>query len=78
LWRNDSAERFLANRAFWNYVGEPEVTREPWEFDPKNPEQSLLALKQLYVIAQLVTELGFSKPPPFGMEILQGKRGGYG
>lgn len=63
MWRNDSAERFLANRSFWNYVGEPQATREPWQFDPQKPEQSLISLKQLYLIAQLVAELGFLNRP---------------
>lgn len=64
MWRNDSAERFLANRGFWNYVDEPQATREPWEFDQEKPETSLEALKELRKIALLlVTELGFLSPP---------------
>ena len=64
MWRNDSAERFLANRSFWNYVHEPQATREPWGFDQEKPETSLEALKELRNIALLlVTELGFLSPP---------------
>jgi len=64
LWRNDSAERFLANLPFWNYVGEPEVIRGHWEFDPQKPEQSLKSLGELRAIALLlVTELDFLSPP---------------
>jgi hypothetical protein len=64
LWRNEGAERFLANLRFWNYVSEPEPTRVPWEFDPQNPEQSIKSLGELRNIALLlVTELGFLSPP---------------
>jgi hypothetical protein len=64
LWRNDSAERFLANPPFWNYVGELEVTLGHWEFDPQKPEQSLKGLDELRNIALLlVTELDFLRPP---------------
>jgi len=64
LWRNDSAEKFLANLPFWNYVGEPEVTRTPWEFNPQKPEQSMKSLGELRSITMLlVTELGFLSPP---------------
>jgi len=64
LWRNKSAEEFLANLPFWNYVGEPEVTLGPWEFDPQKPEQSIRSLAELRNIALLlVTELDFLSPP---------------
>jgi hypothetical protein len=64
MWRNDSAERFLANRSFWNYLGGPQATREPWQFDPQKPELSLEPLKELRNIALLlVTKLGFLSPP---------------
>lgn len=64
MWRNDGAERFLANRSFWSYVDEPQATREPWQFDPKKPELPFEALKELRNIAlSLVTKLGFLSPP---------------
>lgn len=64
MWLNESAERFLANLRFWNYVGEPERTRWQWEFDPQKPEQSIQALNELRKIALLlVTELDFLSPP---------------
>jgi hypothetical protein len=64
LWRNDGAERFLANRSFWNYVDEPQATHEPWDFNPEKPEMSLEAFKELRNIALLlVTKLDFQNPP---------------
>lgn len=80
---NESAERFLANLPFCNYVGESERTRWQWEFDPQKPEQSIEALSELRNIAQLlVTELDFLSPPalwngntpqkPWGARLMNG------
>jgi hypothetical protein len=63
-WENREAERFPANRRFWEYTCEREVTRQPWEFDEQKPEKSIQSLDELRRIALLaVTELDFLSPP---------------
>lgn len=63
-WENRGGERFLANRRFWEYVGELEVARRPWEFDEQNPERSIQGLIELRRIALfLVNEHDFLSPP---------------
>jgi len=63
-WENIEAERFLANRHFWEYINERQATREPWEFDEQKPEKSIQSLGELRRIALLtVSELDFLSPP---------------
>lgn len=78
-----SPEKFLATQPFQKHVCEPPpVYRDLWEFDPKEPEQSLKGLKELRKIAFFVTESGFRSPPslwhgctprkPWGLRLMNG------